>query len=303
MQKKFDISIVVLSYNTKDLLRNCLSSLYKLNTHLKFQIIVPDNGSSDGSPEMVTKDFKDVFLIKNNKNLGFARGNNVSKPHINGRYILFLNSDTLVPQGTIDDSYKFMENNLDVGAMTVKTVLGNGDFDRDTRRSFITPWIGLTHLFLKLDRIFPKSKIFGRYWYGYIPDTEIHEVDVIQGAYFFVRKKVLDKVGWFDESYFLDGEDIDLCWRIKTEGWKIKYYPKVQITHFKGATKGKVKSEHKNNVSLGERLKFRMAGVDSMERFYKKWLWKKYPLLINLTVLLGIKTMKLIRFVRTLILG
>jgi hypothetical protein len=302
-KRKIDLSIVILSYNTKELLKGCLDSLEKVKHEVRFEVIVPDNNSNDQSVEMVKKYYPEVRVIENNQNLGFAAGNNVAKPFVHGKYILFLNSDTLVHTNTLKGSLEYMEMHKDVGAATCKMILANGEFDKDTRRSFITPWIGLTHLFLKLDRVFPKSKLFGQYWYGYISDNEEHEVDVIEGAYFFVRKEILDKIGWFDEEYFLDGENIDLCWRIKAAGWKIIYYPKVSITHFKGAAKGKVNSEFKKKVSLGKRLKFRMAGVNSMEIFYRKWLWERYPLPLNLFVLTGIKLMKILRITRTVVFG
>ena len=113
----------------------------------------------------------------------------------------------------------------------------------------------------------------------------------------------MDELGWFDEDYFLDGEDVDLCWRIKQKGWNIVYYPKISITHFKGASKGKVESVRKKDIPLRSKLKFRMAGVDSMEIFYKKRLWNQYPLLMNFLVLFGIKAIKTQRLLRTILLG
>jgi GT2 family glycosyltransferase len=113
------------------------------------------------------------------------------------------------------------------------------------------------------------------------PMTQSMRSTFLQGAFFFTRRSVLDKVGWFDESYFLDGEDIDLCWKIKEEGYRIVYYPWVSITHFKGASKGKVDSALKKRVPFASRLKFRMAGVNSMEHFYRKRLWDRYPLVFK----------------------
>src|SRR3990172_5849274 len=298
-KREIDLSIVILTYNTKNILEECLNSLEKVKSEIDSEIIVVDNGSTDGSVEMARKEFPRAKVIENKKNLGFAAGNNMAKQYVKGKYILFLNSDTVVHKNTLKESFEYMEIHKDVGAMICKMILANGEFDKDTRRSFITPWIGLTHLFLKLDRVFPKSKLFGRYWYGYIPDNVEHEVDVIEGAYFFVRIEILDKIGWFDEEYFLDGENIDLCWRIKADGWKIMYNPKVSITHFKGAAKGKVNSEFRKKVPLQKRLKFRMAGVNSMEIFYRKWLWGRYPLPLSLFVLTGIKLMKILRITRT----
>lgn len=292
-----NLSIVILSYNTCELLRECLKSLDKIREHINFEVIVPDNGSKDKSVEMIEREFpwiKKVIAI--GRNLGFAAGNNQAKRFVEGKYVLFLNSDTLVNKDAINETVDYLDKNDDVGAVTCKLVLPSGKPDKDARRSFITPWIGLTHIFLKLDRLFPKSKIFSRYWYGYIPVSQIHEVDAIQGAFFLTRKKVLDDTGWFDTDYFLDGEDIDLSWRIKEKGWKIVYYPKVSIIHIKGVAKGKNRSN--NYVSFKEKLKYRMSGVNSMEIFYRKRLWNRYPIILNIVVLIGIRTLKLIRIVR-----
>jgi len=260
---------------------------------------VPDNGSTDGSCEMVEKKYKWANLIRINKNLGFAAGNNVAKQYCKGEFILFLNSDTLVEKGTLKKTIDYLGKNKDVGAVTCKIVLPDGSFDKDARRSFPTPWVSFTHLVLRIDKLFPKSRLFAKYWYGYISEDETHEVDVLQGAYFLTYKNILDKVGWFDEDYFLDGEDIDLCWKIKQEGLKIIYYPKVKIIHVKGASKGK--KEAKKKVPLKNRLKFRMAGVNSMEIFYRKRLWGQYPLILNIFVLLGIKLLKTIRLIQILV--
>ena len=128
-------------------------------------------------------------VIKIGKNLGFAAGNNKAGPYVFGEYVLFLNSDTVVYKNTLSGIIGYLDKNKEIGAATCKVVLKNGELDKDTRRSFITPWIGLTHIYFKLDRLFPKSKIFAKYWYGYLSEDEIHEVDAIQGAFFMARKK------------------------------------------------------------------------------------------------------------------
>lgn len=301
--KKPKLSIIILSFNTRELLRNCLNSLENLRSELNFEVIVVDNGSNDGSVEMVDKSFPWVKkIVKIGKNLGFAAGNNKAKPYASGEYVLFLNSDTEVSKGTLKKTVNYLDTHKDVGALTCKIFLTNGELDKDARRSFVTPWTGLVHLFLKLDRIFPKSKLFAGYWYGYIPADRTHEIDALQGAFFLTRKNILDEVGWFDEDYFLDAEDIDLSWKIKEKGWKNIYYPEVNILHIKGATKGKTELT-KRDVPFQEKLKYRMSGVNSMEIFVKKRIWNKYPLPIMLLVISGIKALKLFRYIKLLILG
>lgn len=296
MATKPKLSIIILNYNTKELLEDCLNSVKKREDEVNFEVIVSDNASTDGSADMVREKFPWVKMLEG-ENAGFSAGNNRAKGYAKGEMVLFLNPDTIVHKDTLKKTVEYLEEHKDVGAVSCKLVLPSGELDKDTRRSFPTPWVSFTHLILPLDRIFPKSKLFAKYWYGYIPEDETHEVDALQGAYFLIRKHILDEVGWFDEGYFFDGEDIDLSWRIKQAGWKLVYYPKVKITHLKGVTKGKVK-KWKKKVPLEQRLKLRMAGVNSMERFYRKNLWSRYPLIFNLFMIFGIRMFKLIRKIK-----
>jgi GT2 family glycosyltransferase len=299
VSKKELLSIVILSYNTKKLLFDCLSSLKDVKNEFPFEVIVVDNNSIDGSDDMVEKEFPDVVLVRNDKNIGFAAGNNKARNIVKGEYVLFLNSDTVVYPGVIKETVSYLKKHKDIGALSCKLVLADGTLDKDVRRSFITPWVGFVHLILRLDRIFPRSKLFGRYWYGYISEDRIHDVDVLQGAFFLTRKKILDDVGWFDEDYFLDGEDIDLCWRIKERGWRLVYYPKVKILHLKGVSKGKLISKKRRRIKLSEKIKIKSQGVRSMEIFYRKRLWQKYPLVINILVILGIKSVLFARIFKS----
>lgn len=289
--KQPTLSVIILSYNTKDLLRACLSSVEKIKKEVSTEVLVIDNASTDGSPEMVKKEFPWTILIESEVNKGFAAGNNLARKKVRGKYILFLNSDTEVYTGTFKRAVEYLESHKDVGALTCKMIKRDGSLDVDARRSFPTPWVALTHLVFRLDRIFPKSKLFARYWYGYISPDNTHEIDVAQGAYVMIRKKILDKINWFDEDYFLDGEDIDLSWRIKKTGTKIVYYPKVKILHVKKASKRKPTKD--------KRLLFIKAGADSMELFYKKHMQDKYPALLTFLVIIGVRLTKYLRIIRT----
>ncbi|MEK7498210.1 MAG: glycosyltransferase family 2 protein [Patescibacteria group bacterium] len=285
------LSIIILSYNTKDLLLNCLRSLEKVKNEVIFEIIVVDNASTDGSLEAIKNlKIENLKILGNEVNLGFARGNNTARTIVRGEYILFLNSDTEVQPETLKKSINYLSQHKDTGVVTVRTLLPSGKLDKDVRRSFPTPFIALTH-FSGLDRLFPKSKMLASYWYGYIPDTKSHYIDVAQGAFFMTRKKLLDEVDWFSEEYFLDGEDIDLCWKIKLAGKKIYYFADASILHTKKASK---KSRKK--------IKFVHTGVDSMEIFYRKFMWDNYPLPINLLVISGIKVIKIVRTLKHLII-
>lgn len=299
MANKPELSIVILSYNVQRLLKDCIESLYKVENEADFEVIVVENGSSDGSLEMIQKNFPKVKLINNGKNVGFAKGNNVAKKVVKGEYVLFLNPDTLVRKGAIRKSLSFLKRNKSIGALSCRLVLPDGNLDKDARRAFPTPWVALTH-FSGMDRLLPKSEAFAKYWYLYRSPQKIQDVDVIQGAFFLSRKQTLDDVDWFSEEYFLDGEDIDLCWKIKEKGLRIVYYPDVAITHIKGASKGKRKSSFLS-VTPEERARVVNAGLDSMEIFYKKWLWKKYPLPLNWLVLLGIRGLRFMRYLKAIV--
>lgn len=293
MPKKPELSIVILTYNTKELLEDCLNSVLEKKDEVGFEIIVSDNDSTDKTGQMVKEKFPEVKYLKG-ENAGFSKGNNRTRDHVKGELVLFLNPDTVVKKDTLKETVRYLKKHDGVGAVSCKLVLPNGELDKDTRRSFPTPWVAFTHLVLRADRLFPKSKLFSQYWYGYIDEDKVHEVDALQGAYFLTYKKILDEVGWFDEDYYFDGEDLDLSYQIKKAGYKLIYYPKVEIMHLKGVTKGKVK-KYRKKIPLKQRLKLRMAGMNSMERFYRKNLWDRYPVLFNWFVVLGIRIFKLIR--------
>lgn len=277
------VTIVIVSYNTKDLLIACLDSIEKFSD-VSHEIIISDNGSIDGTIEALRK--REVTLIENNRNLGFSKGNNIAKEKAQGEYILFLNPDTLLHEKVLSRTINYLKTHKAVGAITCKVLLPNGTLDPDTRRSFPTPWVALTH-FSGLDRIFKKSPVFSRYWYGYLSPEKSHEIDALQGAYFLTRKELLNEVGWFDEAYFMDGEDIDLCWKIWQAGYSIMYFPEVSITHIKKGSKSKNRS-----------LRSVMGGVNAMETFYRKRLQTRYPFLLNVFVLIGIKMLRFLRIIK-----
>ncbi len=292
-KKNPELSVIILNYNTKELLEDCLNSVKKHMDEVPMEVIVSDNASTDGSPEMIKKKFPWVKLLEGPNN-GFSKGNNRAKPHVKGKMVLFLNPDTVVHKGVFEKTVRYLKEHPDVGAVSCKLVLPDGSLDKDTRRSFPTPWVAFTHLVLRADKFFPKTRLFGQYWYGYIPEDATHEVDALQGAFLLTWKKILDKVGWFDEEYFFDGEDLDLSYQINKAGYKLIYYPEVKVDHLKGVTKGKVK-KWRHKVDLKQRMKLRMAGMNSMERFYKKNLWDRYPVIFSWFVIAGIRVFKVFR--------
>lgn len=286
--KSASVSIVVVSFNTKEMLVRTLTSIPKNN--LVKKIIVSDNGSTDGSVEEVmrlSKKDSRIELIQNKSNLGFSKANNVAKNYIQTPYVLFLNPDTQIVDDPISKLIEYMESHHEVYASTCKVVLPDGSLDKDTRRSFPTPIVSLMH-FSMLDRFFPKNKLFSKYWYGYVDENIDHEVEVIQGAFLLTKKDVLDKVGWFDEDYFLDGEDIDLCWKISKLGGRLDYLPSTGvIKHFKKGSKSKNKS-----------MRSIYSGVIAMKLFYKKRLSHQYPWYVTRIVYFGIHLLVGLRIVK-----
>ncbi len=233
MKKTIDLSVIILNYNTADLTRLCLRTVFAsdLGTN-SMEVIVCDNGSTDGSVRMIQQEFPDVILIENGKNLGFAAGNNPGIKRARGRYLLLLNTDTEVPKNTLRAMIDFMDSHPDVGASTCKLLLPDGRIDPACHRGFPTPWVAFTYL-SGLEKLFPKTRLFGEYHQGYKDLNTIHDVDCIVGAFFLVRREVVGEVGQLDEDYFMYGEDIDWAYRIRRAGWKIIYNPTVTILHKK----------------------------------------------------------------------
>jgi GT2 family glycosyltransferase len=289
---KPELSVIILNYNTKELLEDCLNSVKSHMHEVPMEVIVSDNSSTDGSPDMIRKKFPWVKLVEG-PNEGFSKGNNRARPFVNGEMVLFLNPDTVVHDNVFALTTRYLKEHKDVGAVTCKLVLPDGSMDKDIRRRYPTPWIAFQHLVLGRDR---------DYYYEYIPEDATHSVEAIQGAFLLSWKKVLDKAGWFDPEYFFDGEDIDLCFQINKLGYKLVYYPDTYITHLKGVTKGKV-AKWRHKLTPQQRKKIRLAGVASMERFFRRNLWDRYPVWFNYFVVLGINVFKVIRYVRVVFLS
>lgn len=262
-----DLSIIIVNYNTKDLLQRCLESVFASRTDFLLEVIVSDNGSTDGSIEMIRSRFPAVKLIENNANLGFSKGNNVAIRQVGGRLVLLLNSDTEVTADNLDLSIKYMDEYSEVGAMGCKVLLADGTLDKASRRNFPNPWNSFLRLFGF--RKFSDYNVEG-------PMDQEAEVDSVVGAYMMLPKNVIDKVGLLDEEYFMYGEDLDWCFRIKQAGYKVIYYPKPEVLHFKYGSAQTVPFKT-----------IRMAH-DAMKIFYRKHYAEKYNWLFNQIVYLGI---------------
>lgn len=227
------LSIVIVNYNVKYFLQQALNSVFKSEVNFDYDVFVVDNASVDGSAEMVQQVFPQVKLIASPDNLGFSKGNNLAIRKSNAEYVLLLNPDTIIREDTLQQVVSFMDAHPEAGALGVKMYDGQGEFLPESKRGFPSPKVAFYKM-SGLSKLFPKSKTYGEYHLGYLDDNEIHEVDVLSGAFMLLRKEALDQVGLLDEDYFMYGEDIDLSYRIQKAGYKNYYFPNAPIIHFKG---------------------------------------------------------------------
>lgn len=239
-----DLGIIIVNWNTRDLLRRCLETVFA-SEGVTMRVILVDNASTDGSADMARAEFPQLEIIENDENLGYPRANNVGLRRLgfNGagdvapdapRYALLLNPDTELPPDALQDMVRFMDAHPDAGAAGPKLVLEDGSLDKACRRGFPTPMVSLYH-FSGLSKLFPRNERFGRYNMTFADPNETIEVDSVVGAYMQVRKETIVQVGLLDEAFFMYGEDLDWAYRIKEAGWKIWYYPQVSVLHVKRA--------------------------------------------------------------------
>jgi len=284
-----DLSIIIVNFNTKEFLRNCLKSVIESTKNISYEIIIVDNASHDGSVEMVKKEFPEIRIIANKQNVGFSKANNQGvKISKESRYVLFLNSDTIVKKNVLEDMIKFMDSHKDAGAATCKLIMPNGKIDDATHRGFPTPWNAFCH-FSGLSKMAPKSRIFTGYTLGWMDFEKAHEIDALAGAFMLVRRPAGEEAKWWDEDYFFYGEDLDFCFMLKQKGWKIYYVPGFFIKHYKGVSGG-IKSVSKNITTASEETKIRAtkSRFNAMRIFYKKHYQNEYPGIVNVLVNVGI---------------
>lgn len=287
------LSIIIVSFNTKEITKKCLLSLKKnfVKYPLEHEIIVVDNNSSDGTVEFLLdlkKQWNNIDIFLNKKNLGFGKGNNLGLEKCKGKYVLYLNSDAIVSDIDFQDLINLMEMQKDIGALTVKVVLPTGEIDPASHRGFPTLWRSLTY-FSGLEKAFSNipvlNKLFGGYHRVDLNLNNIHEIDVPTGAFLFAKRKILNKFGGFDKDYFAYGEDIEMAFQIKKLGYKIIYYPLWKVLHLKSVSGLKKKDK---NIKKKTNYYF----YDSMKIFYKKHYAKNHNRLTNGLVYLAIDVKK-----------
>jgi len=270
-----EISIIIVNYNVKDFLAQCLSTLRIALDGLESEIIVIDNDSQDGSKDYLPKKFPEVQYSWLDVNLGFGAANNIGIEQAKGRYILLLNPDTLIDKDTIRKMIAFMDKEPQTGIAGCRVLNADGTFQLACRRGLPTPWASFCKLF-GLQSLFPKSPVFAQYNLTYKSEFETYDVDALIGAFMFCRREALMESGGFDTDFFMYGEDLDLCHRVKQLGWNIRYYHEPTIIHFKG--------ESSRRSTMNEIMVF----YDAMEIFAKKHFGHSRSFLFFLK--LGIKS-------------
>jgi GT2 family glycosyltransferase len=228
-----ELSVVIVSFNARDYLKRCLLSVQNAIYNIDSEIFVVDNNSVDGSAEMVRDEFPGVKLIANKSNKGFSTANNQAARQSSGEFILFLNPDTIVEENTFSKCIDFMKNHSDAGALGIRMVDAEGTFLPESKRALPTPATAFFKIF-GLSFLFPGSGLFNRYYLPHINDKETSRVEVIAGAFMFMRREVLIKTGLLDEDYFMYGEDIELSYKLLKAGFNNYYFPEVRIVHYKG---------------------------------------------------------------------
>lgn len=291
---KTDLSVIILSYNTSELTKRCTSSLLKNLRNipkLTFEIIIVDNASKDGSVKML-KELKnsnsEIQLILKNSNLGFAKANNIALKIAKGRYILYFNSDVISENVNYGELISYLDKYDDKAGLTVNLMLSNGKIDPASHRGFPTVWNSFCYMsgLEKLTRNVPFiNKYLGGYHRVELNLSDEHEIDSPSGAFFLIKKKILDRLKGFDESFFFYGEDIDLAYRINMLGYKIIYYPKYNVLHLKSSSGLKKKDSKMRNVT-------RDYFYDAMKIFYRKHYEKFYPGFFNRLIYYSIDYLK-----------
>lgn len=228
-----ELSVIIVSFNVKDFLKQCLISAKIASEEIDCEIFVIDNNSEDGSAEMTASEFPDVKLIINPVNSGFSAANNMAIKKSHARFILLLNPDTIVEKDAFSKCIDFMDSHPDAGALGIRMLNGEGRFLPESKRAFPTPLIAFFKI-SGLSFLFPESPYFNRYYLPHIDRLETSLTEVISGAFMFIRRDALNKSGLLDEDYFMYGEDIDLSYRLMQAGYRNYYFPLVGIVHFKG---------------------------------------------------------------------
>ncbi len=281
-----DLTVVIVNYNTREDLARCLGTIPEAAVRLACRTIVVDNASSDGSAEMAQERFPWATVIVTDHNGGYAYANNIGLREAGfceggepPRYALLLNPDTLLPPRALEQMVQFMDAHPDIGVSGPKLVRRDGALDKACRRSFPTPAVSFYRI-VGLSQLFPRSRVFGQYNLTFLDEDQEADVDAVVGAFMLMRGEALAQAGLLDETFFMYGEDIDLCYRIKQRGWRIVYHPQVTVLHVKGASSRKASDRAIT------------AFYDAMRIFHHKHYRAQTPAPINWAIDGGVALLK-----------
>jgi GT2 family glycosyltransferase len=270
-----ELSVIIVNYNVKYFLEQCLHAVANASKQFTTEVIVVDNNSVDGSCAMIREKFGWVKLIENKHNAGFSMANNQALRIATGKYNLLLNPDTVIEEGTFKKCISFMDAHPEAGALGVKMIDGKGNFLPESKRALPTPAVAFYKIF-GLARLFPKSKVFGQYHLGYLNKDITNEVEILSGAFMFLRKEALEKTGLLDEDFFMYGEDIDLSYRMIKADYKNYYFPETTIIHYKG--------ESTKKGSVNYVIVFYNAMMIFARKHFSKKNARAFSLLINIAI-------------------
>jgi O-antigen biosynthesis protein len=264
------ISIVIVHFKVPEFLIRLLQSLRQAHMYDKSEVIVVDNASQDNSKETVTREFPEIQWIDMKSNIGFGKACNVGAKSAQGPYLLFINPDTLVSQNTLTESVSLLKQRPDIGLMGPEILNPDGTLQVSCRRSFPTPLVAI-YRFTGLSKIFPKSRRFGKYNLSFLDPKKPSEVDAVSGSFMFMPRSLFQDIGGFDEAFFMYGEDLDICYRVKEKGFKVWYNPQTQIVHFKGKSSSK-QSFHSRKAFYEAMLIFSRKYRHLNKSFFPGWL-------------------------------
>lgn len=293
------LSVIILNFNAKDYLKKCLESIkHSVLGDYNIEIIIADNSSTDESfnwaQSVKSNNPKIKFIFKaNSGNIGFAAGNNealIASNHLS-KYVLFLNPDTTVENDTFRKIIDFFEHHNEVDAATCDLILAlTGKTQPESHRGFPTPWNAFCHFFgLGLPKLFPHSKFFNGYFLGHLDYSKVQKIDACVGAFIMLKREVGQKINWWNEKYFMYGEDLDLCWQLKQKGYNLYFYPGCKTIHYQGVSSGII--AHSQKISSASRItkaRSALATTSAMRIFYRENLIKNYPHSLHWLVWLGI---------------
>ena len=282
MTSAMKLSVVIVNYNVKHFLEQCLNSLEQAAARIDHEVIVVDNASTDGSTEYITTRFPKIKWMACRENNGFSKGNNIAIAQAKGEYILLLNPDTIVTKEAIEGCVGFMDTHTDAGACGVYMLRTDGTFAPESRRGLPTPFVAFCKM-SGLSKLFPKSRTFGRYYMQYLDKEETNPIEIISGAYMMLRRSTIEKTGALDEDFFMYGEDIDLSYRILKGGYN-NYYLPLRILHYKGESTNKSTYRYVHTF------------YRAMQLFFKKH-YSHYSMLVSLPINIAIWTRAMLAYI------